>query len=173
MEHCLVSEGVSEVSLAGLVVAAHEVAWRIDYEIRCDGAWKTRTVTMRAQAGVDLRSLALTVDGQGRWIVDGAERPDLHGCVDVDLGFSPSTNTLPIRRLRMGVQQSETIEAAWVQFPSLVVSRVPQRYTRISERTYRYENLPTGFSAEVDVDSDGFVTSYPPGWERVFATPTN
>jgi hypothetical protein len=165
-EYCRLSRD-AQPRLDGTVVVFEGVPWRIDYEIECDAAWRTRAVRVRANQGADDRSLTLEVRPDGRWVVDTRDRPDLQGCVDVDLGFSPSTNTLPIRRLPMQVQQSRTIAVAWVEFPSLVVHRVEQRYTRISEGTYRYDNLPTGFVAELTVDLHGLVISYPPGWERV------
>jgi hypothetical protein len=168
MEHCRMSEEAAEPALTGAVVVSHdEVAWQIEYEVRCDKLWRTRAVTIRAQAGVMPRELTLEVDAHDRWTVSKEERPDLNGCLDVDLGFSPSTNTLPIRRLDLEAQQSASIDAAWVEFPSLTVRRLSQRYTRLDEHTYRYENGPTGFSAELTVDSHGLVVSYPPGWERV------
>ena len=62
----------------------------------------------------------------------------LKGCIDVDLGCSPSTNTLPIRRLRLGIGGSQTIHAAWVRFPELTVEKSAQTYSRPDEFTYRY-----------------------------------
>jgi hypothetical protein len=162
------SEQGQGASLDGqVVVLSRGVSWRIEYEIHCDDAWRTRAVSVRADAGTETHSLKLDADGHGRWRVGGEVRQDLRDCLVVDLGFSPSTNTLPIRGLRMNVKQSETIHAAWVEFPSLAARRVPQRYTRVGDRTYRYENLPTGFLAEIDVDASGLVVSYPPGWEQV------
>lgn len=167
LEHCRLSGRRDGLALAGGIVAWSEGPWTIEYEIHCDAAWRTRSVALRATAGVEERRLAIEAHPQGAWIVDGEVRGDLQGCTDVDLGFTPSTNTLPIRRLAMKVGDQETIEAAWVQFPSLAVRRVPQRYTRLEAHTYRYDNLPTGFTADVTVDADGLVVSYPPGWERV------
>jgi hypothetical protein len=167
LEHCQFSEHPAGVTLAGAVVVAVEgVPWRIEYEIQCDDAWRTRVVEIHAHAGIAPRTLTLDVDERGRWTISNETRPELADCIDVDLGFSPSTNTLPIRRLRLDVGQSATVDAAWVEFPSLAVRRLPQRYTRLAEHTYRYENPPTGFTAEVTVDARGLIVSYPPWWER-------
>ncbi|MGE5812919.1 MAG: putative glycolipid-binding domain-containing protein, partial [Acidobacteriota bacterium] len=167
MEYCRLSEGNTGPAIEGIVVLTADVPWGIEYEIRCDQDWRTRTVRLRARAGVEDRELRLDVDPQGRWKLNAQRRADLEGCLDVDLGFSPSTNTLPIRRLRLNLNAHETITAAWVEFPSLAVHRVEQRYTRIRKDRYKYENLPTGFVAEVTVDATGLVVSYPPGWERL------
>ena len=174
MEYCRISEREDRTDVAGAVVlSVNGVPWHIDYEVQADGRWRTRAVSMRTHAAAAERALALDVDERGRWRLNGQERPDLQGCVDVDLGFSPSTNTLPIRRLHLEIGQSAVIDAAWMEFPSLVLHRVPQRYTRIDEHTYRYDNLPTGFTADVNVDERGLVVAYPPGWERVAGVTTS
>ena len=90
--------------------------------------------------------------------MDGAPVRALKGCTDVDLGCSPATNTLPIRRLRLAVGASHTIRAAWVRFPELVVEKAAQTYTRLDEFTYRYASGT--FEAELTVDDDGLVAGY-------------
>jgi hypothetical protein len=167
MEYCRLSERSTGPTLEGIVVATDHGPWGIEYEILCSEEWRTRSVALRARAGVGNRELRLDADQHGRWNVNRQRRTDLDGCIDVDLGFSPSTNTLPIRRLRLGANEQQTITAAWVEFPSLALHRVEQRYSRIGQNRYKYENLPTGFVAEMTVDVAGLVVSYPPGWERV------
>lgn len=76
------------------------------------------------------------------WRVDGVVDRTLRGCTDVDLCCSPSTNTLPIRRLRLAVGASKTIKAAWVRFPGLSVVSASQTYARIDEVSYRYSSGP-------------------------------
>ena len=119
MEHCRLTEDFDIPSLDGAVVVVDaSVPWRLDFGIACDGHWRTRAVSVRAVEGVTDQLLNLAADDRRRWTVDGAARGDLDGCLDVDLGFSPSTNTLPIRRLGLGVDQAMTIDVAWVEFPA-------------------------------------------------------
>ncbi|HEU0053514.1 MAG TPA: putative glycolipid-binding domain-containing protein [Longimicrobium sp.] len=116
--------------------------------------------------GGERRAISIAVE-DGRWTVDGAARPELDGCVDVDISLSPSTNTLPIRRLGLAVGESAEVAAAWVRFPGLTVEVLPQRYTRLDERRWRYESRRGSFVAELEVDADGVVTRYGDLWERV------
>jgi len=95
--------------------------------------------------------------------VDGTPVPALKGCSDVDLGCSPSTNTLPIRRLHLGIGAVHTIQAAWVHFPDPTVQKAAQTYARLDELTYRYASGQ--FEAELTVDEDGLVTAYA-AWRR-------
>ena len=89
----------------------------------------------------------------------------LDGCRDVDLEISPSTNTLPIRRLQPQVGKTAPARAAWVRFPSLAVEPLDQTYERIGETSWRYRS--GDFEAELDVDADGLVVRYGDLWEAV------
>ena len=106
---------------------------------------------------------AITVDTHGRWWHDERECPAVAGCIDVDLNFSPSTNLLPIRRLRLGVGQSAAVRAAWLRFPSFALEPFEQTYRRLGPARYRYESAG-GFSAELDVDDAGFPVRYGDIW---------
>lgn len=138
------------------------------YEVHCDEQWHTHRVQVERTIGVDVKSLNLTVETRGGWRSSGRELREAEGCVDVDLALTPATNTLPIRRLDLPVGGTESVVAAWVKLPDLAVQRLPQRYTRLTKNTYRYESN-TGFSAEIAVDDLGLVTTYPGGWERIAA----
>jgi len=133
------------------------------YRLSCSPGWETRAVDLAVVGGGKERRLGLVAD-RGRWWVDAVERPDLEGCIDVDLGVSPSTNTLPIRRLDLPVDASAEVAAAWVRFPELEVARLDQRYTNLGDGAWRYESGT--FSAELLVDSSGLVVRYAGGWER-------
>jgi hypothetical protein len=95
----------------------------------------------------------------------------LHGLTDVDLGITPATNTLPIRRLDPAIGESVAVTAAWVRFPELTVESLPQTYTRLAERRYRYESAGGAFVAAIEVDDLGLVIAYEGGWRRVAASP--
>jgi len=156
-EHATITIRDTGLSFVGTVLGA-ESGVRIEYRVMTDGTGLTTAAHVRDLRGFEQRALTLERSAKGVWSVDG--RPDrrLRGCTDVDLGCSPSTNTLPIRRLRLGVGLSKTIQAAWVRFPALTVEKAAQTYTRLDEFTYRYES--GNFAAELLVDEDGIVASY-------------
>jgi uncharacterized protein len=91
--------------------------------------------------------------------------PGLDNCLDVDLEWSPSTNTIPIRRLGLALGESRAVTAAWVRFPSLEVQRLEQSYERVDERRYRYRS--GRFTADLAVDEDGMVLQYGVSWKAV------
>ena len=165
-ETFLLSEEDEGVRLEGSVTLDWEVSWRIRYEIVASADWVTQAVRVEADAPDHRRSLFLEVDSARRWRAAGREVEALRGCVDADVSFSPSTNVLPIRRLELAIGESADVVAAWVLLPDLDVRPLPQRYTRLTERRYRYESRGGVFTAELDVDERGLVLDYPPFWRR-------
>lgn len=163
-EHCTLTFRGGGLSLVGTVLGADGgLPVRIEYRVLADGAGLTTAAHVRDLRGFETRTIALERDAKGNWSVDGKVVKALKGCADVDLGCSPSTNTLPIRRLRLAVGASHKIQAAWVRFPELTVVKAAQTYTRLDEFTYRYAS--TDFQADLTVDDDGLVTSYAE-WQR-------
>jgi uncharacterized protein len=155
----------------------------VHYAVALATDWSTRVVeiAMRSGSASEPRSLKLTVGPDQRWQIERELVPDpvmpaddvaaLHGLVDVDLGFSPATNTLPIRRLGPTIGDAVEVTAAWVRFPELTIEPLPQQYTRLTERRYRYESARGAFVAEIEVDDLGLVTTYEGGWRRIAASP--
>jgi uncharacterized protein len=157
------------VELTGTIVAIHQNApLEVHYRIECDADWRTRTVSIEQRLGLERSALSLSVDSDSKWSDHRSGPIDtLTGCLDVDLELSPITNTLPIKRLNLAVSQSEEIAAAWIRFPSLEMVYARQSYERLSDRTYRYRSLASGFTAEIDVDETGLTVRYEGIWERV------
>ena len=139
----------------------------VHYRIACDTAWQTRTadITLADDRGLHRLQIVAT---DGTWFVNGDPAPQLDGCIDIDLGWSPSTNTLPIRRLNLEIgARSAPLNMAWVRFPELTVEVLAQSYERIAERQYIYRSRDGGFQAVLDVDDDGVVIHYEAIWTRV------
>ncbi|NUS34077.1 MAG: hypothetical protein HOQ17_13565 [Gemmatimonadaceae bacterium] len=151
--------------LRGLALLAYEgQPCRLEYRIGCDAGWCTRTVRVHGQIGDRPVMRELTRSAQGEWEVDGRLVAALRNCIDVDLGFSPSTNLLPIRRLSLAVGARAAVRAAWVRFPTLAPELLEQTYTRLAADRYRYESAGGGFRRDLTVSDDGWVTEYPDFW---------
>jgi hypothetical protein len=147
-------------------------AARLCYAIEWDPDWRTRSALVEGEAGGVPVRIALAADGAGHWTRDGAPLPDLSGALDVDLGFTPATNTLPIRRLAPAVGESAPVRSAWLRFPELRLEPLEQTYTREAEQSFRYHALVDGvpFIARLDTDEFGWVIRYEGLWEVELAT---
>jgi hypothetical protein len=152
--------------LRGTILLVHQGRpYEARYLVTCDAAWATRAFAIDLRGPEGSSALGLAVE-DGRWADARGEREGVRGCVDVDLGWTPSTNTLPIRRLGLAVGESRAVQAAWVRFPELTVEPLDQEYRRLSERRYRYTSAGGRFVAELEVDDDGLVTAYGEIWVR-------
>lgn len=137
---------------------------RLEYLVVCDEDWQTRSASVSGWVGDEVISIDVSVDEARRWRLNGIEVPEVEGCVDIDLNFSPSTNLLPIRRLRLNIGDEVAATAAWLRFPDFKLEPLEQSYRRISSAGYRYESGAGSFVAQLSVNEAGFVTGYPNLW---------
>src|SRR5437868_2468490 len=140
MERFIVGTSGDGFEFSGLILQAHEEEpYVVRYRIEVDAGWRTRNVEVELEDGGQ-RRLNLTADGEGNWSRDGQRLEQVAGCIDVDLEWSPSTNTLPIRRLGLASGETRPVAAAWVRCPSLEVERLEQSYERLADGRYRYRS---------------------------------
>jgi hypothetical protein len=107
----------------------------------------------------------IAVDAARIWRLNGQPCPDVQGCDDIDLSFSPATNLLPIRRTRLDIGARLAVRAAWLRFPDPRLEALEQTYERLAESRYRYESAHGGFVALLETNAAGFVTQYPGLWQ--------
>src|ERR1700731_523679 len=165
MERFVAARTENGCQLSGLILQAHQdEPYVVSYSIDVDDAWRTRAVQIEVENDGQHR-ITLATDGAGHWLCDGERVRAVENCLDVDLEWSPSTNTLPIRRLGLAVGETKSVAAAWVRFPSLAVQRLDQSYERLDERRFRYRS--GRFTADLTVDEDGMVLQYGVNWKAV------
>jgi uncharacterized protein len=151
---------------------AADLPFTASYELVAgpDGALRRLSV-VSATAGRE-RHLTLRPTDDGFWMVDaatGGGRSEFDGAVDVDLAFSPMFNTLPIRRLGLHRDAGDhRLPVVFVALPELTTEVVEQRYRAVSPlgEGERPDEAVVGFAwggftAELVVDADAVVTSYP------------
>jgi hypothetical protein len=166
-EECVVESLFDGFGIGGHIIAAQEgKPLGVRYEIRCDRNWSAQAIAIEQTLDGESRRLRLERASQG-WLVDGVLDSRLGDCAEPDLGLTPSTNALAIRRLGLAVGQAAEITCAWVKFPALSVEPSPQRYERLADRTYRYTNVASGFTAIVAVDAFALPVSYERIWLRI------
>lgn len=157
------SRGTRLVGETAAVEASAE--WAVGYDVELDTRWDTRRVRARALTSAGERETLLQRHEDGRWSVDGVERPELDGCVDVDLESSAVTNTIPLHRLQLRAEAGTDAPAAFVRAEDLRVERLEQRYTLLGATdaglTLHYESSTFGVALELHVDAAGLVLEYP------------
>jgi uncharacterized protein len=138
------------------------LAWGMHYVLRVDAAWATRSLEAAGFSEEGAWGLSLAADGAGAWERDGAPLRGFEGCLDVDMVSTVLTNTLAVRRLDLEIDESGTLDAVWIGTPAgREVERMPQRYTRVGIRAYRFEVVGGDFAADLEIDEFGLVAQYP------------
>jgi hypothetical protein len=98
----------------------------------------------------------------------GGDMGPLKGALDCDLGLSPLTNLMPIRRSGLNRHPgAENFLMAWISVPDLQVFASAQRYEHVRTdkegSVVRYVDcgLFPGFKANLRLDRSGVVVHYP------------
>ncbi len=172
LEHCVCREGAEGIVLEGVVAGTRHGVYGGHYFVRTDSAFRTREVRVEY---VDGPCLHVESDGHGSWhdVIRNRALPSLESCIDVDIGITPATNMLPIKRLKLQAEESRDITAAYIPLPDQIdryfqPQRAEQRYTCLTpDRFYRYEGLFRAFTAELEIDEVGLVIDYPDTFRRV------
>jgi hypothetical protein len=154
--------------LTGQVVSHEDgVHLQLDYTINCDYRWCTRNAVIRGTSAGGALHFVFTADGAGSWTLNRAPLPLVDGALDIDLGFTPATNLLPIRRLDLAVGQRANVTTAWLRSPELRVEALTQSYFREADRVFHYRALVDGepFQAQLDTDEFGCVLRYEGLWD--------
>lgn len=188
-DHAMIDDR-SGLRARGVAVAATPLPHTCRYELVTDPSWATARLEVTTEGGGWQRTVKLE-HAAGQWRVTTSERGDLAralvaagrpraglpgiedperlaDAVDVDLGAAPLFNTLPVRRLGLldaEVDTTHRLTMAWVTVPSLEVFASEQTYTVLGSGRVRYSSGT--FTAELDLDGDGYVRHYPGLAERL------
>jgi uncharacterized protein len=136
-------------------------ACHFQYDVVVDLAFRAQTATVVGYLGKKAIDIRIQSTAAGGWRINGVLDPKVAGCIDVDLGFTPATNLCALRRLALKVGQHAEAPAAYLEFPSLRFTTLPQRYERTGRSEYAYDAPTVGYSGTLQVSSSGAVIDYP------------
>jgi hypothetical protein len=156
----------ARVRLRGHTAAVEDgEAWSVRYLVELDEAWRTARARVSGLSSAGERELVIERDQEGRWRIDGVPRPDLDGCLDVDLESSACTNTIPVHRLGLAVGEVAAAPAVYVRATDLAVERLEQTYRRLPRHgdhdRYAYHAPAFDFTAVLTFDPTGLILDYP------------
>jgi len=139
----------------------------IDYHVSCDANWMTRTVCLLGWVGSHRIDLIIQRGVDGAWTCNERPLPVLTGASDIDLGFTPATNTVAVRRIGLAPGTSVETTAAWLDESDWTLKPLRQIYRRVTEGRYEYESPANGFKAMLILDKAGLVRDYPDLWTAI------
>jgi hypothetical protein len=168
LEYAHLIKDSGDIRIVGTVLMVQiGVPLRVDYRLQVDSEWRTKSLSLE-QVYLGARSrMDLSRNERNEWALDGAAAPLLTGCTDIDLNVTPSTNALPVNRLRLKVGEEAAVRVAWIGLPEAQVLPAQQSYSRTAADRYRYRSMESGFEGTIVVDSDGFPLEHSGVWSRV------
>jgi hypothetical protein len=147
--------------LLGMAIFWESEPCHFHYEVVTNRKWETTRARVKGYLGRKAIDVNISAVSHMRWHVNGKLLTNIEGCPDVDLGFTPSTNQIPIRRLSLKIGEFAEAPAAYLQFPEMNFVKLPQTYRRVGRNSYAYQSPTVGYSSVLKVLPSGAVAEYP------------
>ena len=154
--------------LEGAAIYREEgVLSQLQYRVQHDDNWQTLNCVVDGYCDEKTVSCKIVRQKDSNWTLNDCEVSYLGGAFDIDLGFTPATNTTALQRLRLDVGTAQETLAAWLDPSDWQLKPLKQAYERKSEDVYAYTSIASGFEADLTVNSFNLVTTYPGLWSEV------
>jgi hypothetical protein len=162
---CVLEDTGEGFTIEGTAVYRYQGApAHLRYRVACTRAWRTVSGEVRGTIGRSSMTWLVSRAKTGAWILNGDLALPPGDCIDLDLGITPATNLLQIRRLALGVGQQADCPVVWLDAAAGRLRVLAQTYERRAETGYWYEAPRVGYAAMLDVSELGFVREYPGLW---------
>ena len=141
----------------------------VEYYIKLANNWEVQEFEVIAQReSYPVKKYAMKRESNGAWTDNkGVQLAKFSRCSYIDITLTPFTNSLPINNLKLNESERKEIHVVYIDIEEEKVRVDKQRYTRLNDHLYRFENDGGNFKAEITVDKDGFVTNYPQLFEII------
>lgn len=168
MDACFIDPSDHGYEIAGTAIYLDENGpANLAYHVACDAEWRSRSAKIEGRIGVERLSFELFRSTDGFWTVGGQPIAASGDLLDIDLGFTPATNTNAINRLNLAVGESVETAALWLDVDDWTFKPLKQRYERRSETVFFYSSPQHNYQAELVVDDFGYVLVYPQLWTTI------
>lgn len=160
IEKCHIIEKEQSFHSRGEVVGnKNNQVYGLEYQIVLDEHWHTRFFSIESKQGHKHYSVnAHKINNL--WVIDGVEYPEFNDCLDIYVDRTAFSNALLINRLKLEIGESKEVSVLYISPFEERIALMVQRYERLSEDTYYYENLWNDLKVTITIDEDGIVTDY-------------
>lgn len=134
------------------------------YAVTHDMEWRCRHARIQGMLDDRQVDLTLTRNDDGQWTTGDRVIPDSDHLQDIDLGFTPATNTPTLRRLMKSDDTRHEVDVLWLDEENWQLKPLRQIYERKDEGLWSYASPDHDFAAVLTVNAHGFVTDYPGLW---------
>lgn len=170
LEYCRITSH-SGYTIDGIIVGMIEKEpLSLRYRVVLDAQFRTQHLSV-FRRGKRLNLFELRRSASGWHDYQGKHLPEFDACIDIDIVLTPSTNTLPIRRLSFIPQVAQEIHVLYINPVTQSRQVNVQVYTQLNPELFRYQNPDSGFTALLPVDAFGIVGDYGNIWKRLYPAP--
>ena len=161
IENCKVKKEGDYLFVDSKIVGTFETkSYSIDYTLKINLNWEIQSFEIYTHVDT-LKSIIQGNKIDSTWEINKELRNEFSNIDFIDISLSPFTNTLPINNLNIGIGDETTIKVIYLNILENKIEVLQQKYIRIAECKYKFENIPNDFEAEIEVDEYGFVMYYP------------
>jgi hypothetical protein len=165
-DRCALLPAVGGATLSGTATLAdHGRGATVRYVIRVDHAWRVRDCDVRMNAPAHEARVRIVSRDPGRWTRDDVPLPELDGCVDVSLDFTPVALTPLIRRVDLPRGERVDADVVRLALPHLEVTRA--RVGIEHDARDRWLHHVDGRAYALHVGPQGLITEYEDAWSAV------
>jgi uncharacterized protein len=125
--------------------------------------WSTREGRITGFRGDETIDTHIRRTSEG-WTLDGRDF-GMADVVDLDLGFTPATNMVQLKRVGLSRGDATDFDVAWLDAGDDKLQRLPQHYHRMAEFDYDYNSPTADYRATIVLAASGFAKVYPGLWE--------
>ncbi|MGI9366151.1 MAG: putative glycolipid-binding domain-containing protein [Rhizobiaceae bacterium] len=159
-DHGWLLNGCADFVFAGDIVMMR-------YEVVCGPDWTSQSASIAGWIGGRDFQTQVQRSTHGNWMIDGNVLPKTSELQDIDLGFTPATNTNAINRLALDSGKSSMTRALWLDVNDWSMKPLSQTYGRKSANLMTYASPDNDYHTELTVDDFGIVRTYPGLWQAV------
>jgi hypothetical protein len=136
-----------------------------NYLVTCDTSWQF--LHGKINGFVESKAFEFTISRKnGLWTLNAVPVSGIETCIDLDLGFTPATNLIQLKRLCLPLNKKAEVPVAWIDISEGALKLLPQSYERKNEISYWYTAPSAGYSGLLEIDSTGFICNYPGLWVK-------
>lgn len=164
-ELTLQAQGLGFIIQSNIIGNYLNTPYSLAYEVNIAEDWSVHRFMISTVTG-DHREQIKGEKIKEDWYINGLIEPTYSGFRFIDISLTPFTNSLPINHLNLRLGQEEIIDVIYFDILEHQIRPVKQKYCKLTYDTYRFENVPNDFEADIRVDESGLVTMYPSLFEQ-------
>lgn len=162
---CRLEQGEAGWRLQGTAIFRHVAGpAQLAYVVMGDLGWYAVQGQVCSWLGLQSVEFTMGRTNRGVWILNGAAMPGLERYVDLNLGFTPATSLLQLRRLALAEGQAADASVVRLDVSAGTLTVLLQRYERRAEANYWYEAPRVHYAGLLEVTATGFIRRYPGLW---------